>query len=228
MTDGRDGALPGWDEIFLHQLQVGPVRRRMDLEFGSYTQGRTELTAERTAQDMVLELRSAVLGAQVLSETQTFSVEYPASWWQHLKADHAPAWFTRRWPVKMTKRVGQVNFKRYDTYPLANVPLPPNEFGYPVRVEMFRLLGGDASGFRAGPPGPPRFTYANRIELASGLFNEAFPKLMAATRTNSDGPHPRVAVEIFLDALERFGVNVNQLIDETALGDPRPEKEAPC
>ena len=75
----------------------------------------------------------------MLSETQEFYIEYPASWWQHLKQDRAPAWLTKRWPVRMSRRVGSVNFSRYDTYPLAHVPLPPNEFGYPVRVEMYRL-----------------------------------------------------------------------------------------
>lgn len=224
MTEGR---LPGWDEVFLHQLQVGPARHHLDDNLGSYTAGRIKLTVEKTAWDMVLELRSSVLGAQVLSDTQTFSIEYPASWWQHLKQDHAPAWFKKRWPVRFSSRSAQVNFSRYDTYPLADVPLPPNEFGYPVRVEMFRLLGSP-NDIHAGKPGPPRFTYANRVDLASALFEESWSKLMAATRTNSDGPHPRVAVEIFLDAMERFGINVNQLADENALRNPRPEKEAPC
>lgn len=222
------GQLPGRDSIFLHQLRVGTIRRHLDKSrLGSYTAGRTKLEVERTAWDMVLELSSAVLGAQVLSDTQSFSIEYPATWWQHLKQDHAPAWFTRRWPVKLARRAGQVSFARYDTYPLANIPLPPDEFGYPVRVEMFRLLGR-ADDIRAEEPGPPRFAYAGRVELAAYLFETAFPVLMAATRAESDGPHPRIAIEIFLDALERLGVNVGQLADKTALDHPRPAEEPSC
>ena len=219
--------MPEPNFVYLHQLQT-KVAQMAPQELGSYTAGSMKLEAvKRDAWGMLMELRAKLLGAQVLSENQEFSIEYPATWWQHLKDEHAPAWFRRRWPVKMTRRVGVVNFSRYDTYPLADVPLPPDEFGHPVRVEMYRMTS-DIRGLQHEPPGPPRFSYANRIDLASALFNESFPKLMAATRTNSDGPHPRVAVEIFLDALERFGVNVNQLADKTALDNPRPEKEPSC
>ena len=48
--------------------------------------------------------------------------------------------------------------------------------------------------------------------------------MMAATRTNSDGPHPRVAVEIFLDTMERFGINVSQLADRERPAQPPPRE----
>jgi hypothetical protein len=218
--------MPDREPVYLHQLRT-KIQQMAPAKLGSFTSASMQLeVVKKDAWSMLMELSASLLGAQVLSENQEFFIEYPATWWQHLKQDHAPAWFTRRWPVKMAKRVGMVNFTRYDAYPLASVPFTPDEFGYPVRVEMYRMLGR-ADDIHAGPPGPPRFAYANRIDLASALFNEAFPKLMSATRTNSDGPHPRVAVEIFLDTMERFGINVSQLADETALRNPRPE-EAPC
>lgn len=219
--------MPDREPIYLHQLR-SKIQQIAPAELGSFTSASMKLEAvKKDAWGMLMELSASLLGAQVLSENQEFFIEYPASWWQHLKQDHAPAWFTKRWPVKTGKRTGVVNFTRYDTYPLANIPFTPDEFGYPVRVEMYRMVT-DIKGLHHAPPGPPRFAYASRVELASALFGEAFPKLMAATRADSDGPHPRVAIEIFLDTLERFGVNVSQLADESALLYPRAEKEASC
>jgi hypothetical protein len=216
--------MPEPHHVYLHQLRT-KIQRQAPERLGSFTTSSMQLEAVRKdAWGMLMELSASLLGAQVLSENQEFYIEYPASWWQHLKDEHAPAWFTRRWPVKMTRRVGVVNFTRYDTYPLADMPLPPDEFGYPVRVEIFRRVG-EVPDLHEGPPGPPRWVYASRVELSSSLFDEAFPRLMAATRTNSDGPHPRVAIEIILDTLERFGINTSQLADQSALLSPRPERE---
>ena len=47
------------------------------------------------------------LGAFLLKSTQkrmgTGSYTVPATWWQHLKESHFPAWLLRRFPVKHTQ-----------------------------------------------------------------------------------------------------------------------------
>ena len=48
----------------------------------------------------------------------TLTLDTPATWWEMFKAEHAPAWFTRRFPVKYVTR-------RYDmrcVYPKISFP----------------------------------------------------------------------------------------------------------
>jgi hypothetical protein len=80
-------------------------------------------------------------------------VQVPASWWQHLKQDHFPAWYLSRWPVEYRDRVvsyslddhvvaeGTVRFsdeviiERSLTYPDPKLHLPDSSWGRAVYVE---------------------------------------------------------------------------------------------
>jgi hypothetical protein len=201
--------MPDREQLLLTQLAV-KVSRAMP-QLGSFTSEKAHLEAVKNeAFGMMLELRSAVLGAQILSDTQAVSIEYPATWWQHLKQDHAPAWFTRRWPVRMTRRVAEVNFTRYDTYPMADVPLPPDDFGYPVVIEMFRLLG--PSEARIEPSGKPRYKYASHHALGFLIANDLLDN-------GEDAPPSQVrrVVLATLARLKHYGVNSDQLVREDVL-----------
>ena len=49
-------------------------------------------------------------------------VQLPDTWWQHLKLSHAPAWFTRRFPVRYRKH--EFDKHIYYVYPNLNVQTP--------------------------------------------------------------------------------------------------------
>jgi hypothetical protein len=202
-------------EIVLDQLPV-KLNKVAPVRLGSYAEGMTELKAiEHTVEGMMLQLRSSVLGARILSDRQDFSFEYPASWWQHFKRDKAPGWFTRRYPVRMTKRILSVDFTRYDTYPMADVPLPPDEFGYPVRVETFRLIG--PRDVREEPSGEPRYRYVSQHALAFMIASEL------TERTGSWDIAPGLIRQVAGDTLallKSYGVNPDQLVREDALNRP--------
>jgi hypothetical protein len=200
----------GGTEIILDQL-VTSARKAVP-QLGSFTDARTELrVVEDTVRGMMLELRSAVLAAQVLADRQDVAFEMPASWWQHLKRDRMPAWFTRRWPVRTRTLTASVDFTRYDTYPMADIALPPDEFGYPVRIEMFSLRTEQASIRQAVPSGDPRYKYASRQVLSFLITNNLIdddPNLADVAR--------RVVHATFSE-LARYGVNPDQLVREDIL-----------
>lgn len=80
------------------------------------------------------------------SETQTFSIETPATWFQHLKQTcyrwRRLDWLARRWPARLETVEKEctltVNLERYRTYPEADIVLPPDRYGYPVKVAVAR------------------------------------------------------------------------------------------
>lgn len=56
------------------------------------------------------------LSAYIFSESMgQYVVKTPATWWEHLKKDHAPAWFLAMWPVKWEEKTleGHTMFPEY-------------------------------------------------------------------------------------------------------------------
>jgi hypothetical protein len=105
---------------------------------------------------LIRRLSCEVLREQVARHEQTFrtearatarvsvqvtaTVEVPASWFQHLKRDHFPAWWVARWPVRTevlsetrrkhaSKTVRHVeehtaDFTQYAEFPVADIQMP--------------------------------------------------------------------------------------------------------
>lgn len=75
-------------------------------------------------QTMFLELRTWLLAGK--HEASWITRSTPATWWDHVKKDLAPAWFTRRWPVKYDEERIRV---RGDIHvcPHANIAWPDGE-----------------------------------------------------------------------------------------------------
>lgn len=111
-------------------------RKLLELRrIGSMTRlGRTTLDSinikqmEDTAtRDMLLSLEAQVLSDKIAEDSYPVWHRWrePLNWFEHLKKDHAPKWFKKRWPVqyldKKQKRV--VKFTRWAQYPKANVAL---------------------------------------------------------------------------------------------------------
>lgn len=127
------------EQVILERLRVvaqGCVSRDL-LERAQYA-GRSaevEVVAEAVWGNVICRLSSEVLAEKLVDSAETSELEVPATWWQHLKRDHFPAWFTRRWPVRVAKFRQTVSFQRHRTYPNASIALPPKTFGYPVIIE---------------------------------------------------------------------------------------------
>jgi hypothetical protein len=204
------------DQLMLVQLAV-KVSRTMP-ELGSFTSEKAHLEAvQDRAGQMMMELRSGVLGARILSDRQDFGFEYPASWWQHFKRDKMPGWFTRRYPVRMRKLSASVDFTRYDTYPMADVPLPPDEFGYPVIVETFRWTG--PGEIIEEVSGRPRHRYVSHHALGFMIASELLERDVLPLSGREDVA-PGVIRQIVSDTLatlKSYGVNPDQLVREDVL-----------
>lgn len=82
-------------ELFVHRIlrleNYRFVRQRLVSRF--------ELESYRCPARGDLIQRAA---ADLLGRKSTESVSYPATWWEHFKHRFAPAWFLKRWPVRLT------------------------------------------------------------------------------------------------------------------------------
>lgn len=77
-----------------------------------------------TLDDLVMKMTTRVLTQTLEDKETTVSFSAPSTWWQHWKQDHAPAWFTRRWPVRLTTVRETVKYEVCAMYPKANMLLP--------------------------------------------------------------------------------------------------------
>jgi hypothetical protein len=86
-------------------------------------------------ENLLVRLSAYVLTEQLADEYHPVSLGLPATWWQHLKQDHAPEWFKRRWPVRFRKMTCQIHVRTSGTYPDMKMALPPGEFGDRVIIQ---------------------------------------------------------------------------------------------
>lgn len=101
------------------------------MEFGAFLQAHTELLLEGNVENvkMLLTQAAGILSGNAISTlawkaTVPYRVinrrvlERPLNWWEHLKRDHAPKWFTKRWPI----RTKQEWFEIRELYPSLKLP----------------------------------------------------------------------------------------------------------
>lgn len=88
---------------------------------------------EQMGSDMLLSLSAEVLRDHIVDEVQTVTLEVPATWWQHFKADHRDRfgfrWLLRWRPIRWDTWTKEVRFDRYYDYPDAGIALPEDHFG---------------------------------------------------------------------------------------------------
>jgi hypothetical protein len=70
---------------------------------------------EMIGEQLAARIVTHVLRGPVIQETRT-PVCVPASWWEALKQEYAPAWFLRRWPVRV-REIGVSTTAVYNTCP---------------------------------------------------------------------------------------------------------------
>jgi hypothetical protein len=199
---------------------------------GSYAQGglRIERTGDVGDQlgEAVYKMSTQILAGKILGDTQEFTFGIPATWWQHWKQDHAASWYAswlvRRRPVKTRLLRSAVDFSRYAAYPLADLPVaPPDEFGYPVIYEMMRLREPAEPGIEQVFKDNPRAVFISRMRAERAIMETALQLATGGDVFRQPGFSSRQYgfdahdLRLIFDALERLGVNVSQLITETAL-----------
>jgi hypothetical protein len=123
------------DALRVAVLATIPRELAEDMKFAG-NHAKVDVSAEYLSDMLCVRLRSYVLAEKLADVTKTSALSVPASWWQHLKADHFPCWYTRRWPVRTTSWTQEVNFKAYRTYPNASIMLPASKWGGPHIVEI--------------------------------------------------------------------------------------------
>lgn len=84
-----------YQQVTLDKIRVAAQRRIQPELFEHY---RIDAWEDKLAQELVVGIDRWVWGGEV----KQHSVSWPADWWQHLKHQHAPGWFRRRWPVRYT------------------------------------------------------------------------------------------------------------------------------
>lgn len=146
---------PSFDTVTLERMKVAGRKH-----IGAFTMHSLELSRFQNdlADELIYALTAEVLAEKLppASETSTTIVRFdvPATWFQHLKQSlygwrrksfrtrGLRFWLERRFPVRyetLTRRVTlTVSLERYRTYPKANIVLPPDRFGQPVRVAITR------------------------------------------------------------------------------------------
>jgi hypothetical protein len=128
------------DQVVLDRLKVatmGQVQRHLleDAQFVARTAD-VAFFEDRFTGNLCLSLRALVLGLRREDRERTVHLDVPASWWQHLKRDHTPEWFTRRRPVRYERLTRTITFSVHQTYPNASIALPEDRFGQPVIVHQ--------------------------------------------------------------------------------------------
>jgi hypothetical protein len=182
------------------------LRVRASTHLGSYSLGQLALQqAEDLLGGLVVRLATEVLATKTVG-TRTYTIKHPASWWQHFKHSHAPRWFVRRRPVRMQTTTVVVDFTRYLAYPGARVALPADQFGPPVTVEVARFDVTAAWEWDAQDSPPLRFL--TRHALVARILREAEDELGPCQWLDLSPRH----VDTVLAALQRLGVNTNELI----------------
>ena len=88
---------------------------------------------EQMGGDMLLGLSAEVMRDHIVNETQTVTLETPATWWQHFKSDHRDRfgfrWLIKKFPIRWETWTKTVTFDRYYDYPDAAISLPEDQFG---------------------------------------------------------------------------------------------------
>jgi len=100
---------------------------------------RLEGVRDLMLQGMIYQLTTYILAEELEKRTKevAFTYSVPKNWWEHLKCSF-PDWLKHRFPPKLIQYevTKQVTFKKYATYPKANV-LFPDKVGKLVRYKSF-------------------------------------------------------------------------------------------
>jgi hypothetical protein len=139
-------AMPSYETLTLERLRFG-LQEHVGAEMLHSMQ--IEAVEEKVWGGMIYRLKASVLAEKLPSEkferSETFTLDFPASSWQHFKQEHSESWWLRwlvqRRPVRLQgleqTATLTVDLERYRTFPLCNYVFP-KELGPFVNVAVTR------------------------------------------------------------------------------------------
>ena len=121
------------DDSFVLELQMRHCR-----VWGGFSREKLHLMAlpdaveglHGLADELMLQLTTAVLGQTLETKEATAHFEFPATWWQHFKQRNFPSWLKGWYPVRMRTHERIVKYEIDAIYPKADID--PNTLGPPV------------------------------------------------------------------------------------------------
>lgn len=124
--------------IVLERVEDLPIEVEERRAYGR-TEVRYRLVTAMLEEQLVKKTHTAEVTATAFAEViATATATCPATWWQHLKQDHFPHWFIRRWPVRTEEVVESrgasatksntetvsITFEQYAQFPAAAIQTP--------------------------------------------------------------------------------------------------------
>lgn len=100
-------------EVALHILRMRLQRRLGKYSFKSVA---IDILANQLAEDAAFEISLKILG-QPNEQTYRVPYDFPKNWWQHLRMTILPAWWLKRFPVKMETVYGFVKINHMALLP---------------------------------------------------------------------------------------------------------------
>lgn len=126
--------MPDFSAEYLRRRLLQRVRIGQRYQLGADVLDELDIEIEPLLDILMLRMSTYVWTEKLAEESQEVTHEVPATWFQHLKQDHAPAWVLRRWPVRMSAITTVVRFTRSAAYPGADIKIP-SPLGAPVLWE---------------------------------------------------------------------------------------------
>ena len=66
---------------------------------------------------LCVDLKAKIFAEELQNTSRIVEFHYFATWKDHFKAQHFPAWLIKRFPIKMKTRKKKVTFQRFASYP---------------------------------------------------------------------------------------------------------------
>lgn len=107
--------------------------------FGEFSCDQMQLNVEP---DFYARQFRGMLWTYVMSETlkektEEVTFSYPASWWQHFKAECFPEWLRKRYPVRMTVETRHVHFSAKEIYPMFAEKFPDDAKLHRTQIDVW-------------------------------------------------------------------------------------------
>lgn len=114
MSNGVGEQLENLEEVTLHAVKIA-----VNKWLGGYALDRLKVCAERCefTDEIVMTLHAFVMTESIKEATEECTFSYPASWWQHFKAQCFPNWLARAFPPRMLTERRTVHFDAREYYP---------------------------------------------------------------------------------------------------------------
>lgn len=141
-------------ELFtIHSILLESSRVVLERRLGKYMLRNMELRERRDiVDDLVIALSSEVLSNKLCEDSYSVSdsqtLLFPKTPWQHFKNDYMPKWFIKKFPIKyLYKKVEfhkTIKITRRETYPMCDMDIRNNprlrvQLGTPVIKDEVKI-----------------------------------------------------------------------------------------